>query len=327
MDKPHTASQPAAEPAEPARKAPAAPPRPGKPAEKKPAAAKPVKWTRGKEIRYVLWSCVGTFLGGFFFLGCLGFLVGSHYLVGVIQEIGAEGFTEQMDRIDHYESFFDALRMNGYKVLREDPEIDQGVIYYLWQVTPPGSDESRVFRWRHDLATSAVAPLNNPALLLDVKLGYVTGVEAGGWKFNDPGQKFDPGDALVQAMVNNDFSMINPTMLANSDGSAPVPPSGPVGDPLINPDKASGRGGGSASDEDKEGAEGEGEGKEGEPGATQPVEPGTPQDPGAGGGETPPDKPAEPGGNGGKDPGADPGAGGGNGGGSDPGAGDATEVH
>ncbi len=255
------------------------PPQPTGPktANKKPGAKAPPqrRWSMGKEISYVTFGCLGSILGTVFFLISIGFLVGSHYLEGVIKDIGATNFTKQMERIDHYTSFFDALRDNGYRVRREDPEIDKGVIYYLWQATPPGSDEARVFRWQHDLASNVVEPINNPALLLDLKLGYIKAQEAETWKFNDPGQKYDPGDNLVQAMVNNDFSMINPADLVGQNTAGAALPEGPVGAPLISPGEGRGRGGVSKEKEAEEGGEGEGKGEDTEPGGeAQPVDPG-----------------------------------------------------
>jgi hypothetical protein len=290
------------------------------------AAEEPKPWSAGKRISYLIFGCLGTILGIGFFLGSVGFLIGSRYMQGIINEIGSTSFTKQMERLDHYGSFFDALSAGGSKVQREDSEVGQGEIYYLWQVTAPGSDEARVFRWRHDLAANTVVPLNNPALLLDLKLGYIKEQEAQSWQFDDPGQKYDPADMLTQAMVKNDFSLINPADLADPDGVVVPPPDGPVGAPLISPEEASHRGAGSKASEEEGSAEG-GEGQPADPGETQPVEPGTPSEPGPGtGGDQGGGEPADPGTGGGGGGATDPGAGNG-GGGSDPGAGDATDVH
>ena len=261
------------------------------------------RWSLGREIVYICFGCLGSILGIVFFLGSIGFLLGSRYLENVINDIGASNFTEQMERIDHYSNFFEALRENGYKVVREDPDIDRGMIYYLWQAKPPGSDESRVFRWRHDLEANAVEPLNNPALLLDVKLGYLSSSDAEQWNFEDPGQHYDPGDNLVQAMVNNDFSMINPADLIDPEAPAQLP-QGPVSAPLISPHEGNQRG---EEEEEQEGdneagdpnTPAEGGGQTTDPGASQPVDPGT-QPPNGGNNEPP----ADPGG-GGSDPGGD----------------------
>ena len=272
---------------------------------------KPRKWSLGKEIAYIIFGCLGSILCIIIFLSGAGFLAGSRYLESIINDIGATNFTKQMERIDHYDSFFDALRTSGYKVLRENPEIDQGVIYYLWQATPPGSDESRVFRWQHDLASKAVKPLNNPALLLDIKLGYVTEQEASQWSFKDPGQVYDPGDALVQAMVNNDFSLINPADLADKNDADNVLPEGPVGAPVLSPSAATHRQENAEEKEDGKADDGQ-DGSSSDPREAQSVDPGASQNPKPEPGSSNDDPPADPGGNGG---------------GNEPGTGESTEVN
>ena len=216
------------------------------------------EYSLGREIFTVSLGCLGVLAGLVVFVACVGFWYGSRMIVDVLHEIGEHDFTGPMERINHYEVFFESLTEQGYEVAMQKPSIDLGVTTYFWKVQPQGSEEFRVFRWIHDLEANEVLPQTNAALLLDLELGYVTEEKAREHDFIDPKERYDTDDLLAQAIVQkSEFSLLPPTEL-ESGWIRETPPEGPVGAPLLTPDEARQRQ--VTTEEEKEGDEAAGEG-------------------------------------------------------------------
>jgi hypothetical protein len=189
---------------------------------------------------FYVFASLGILLGVLVIIMSLGFFIGSFVMVSVLNEIGVRSFDAPMERIGSYEVFFNQAAAEGFQVTAEEPKIDQGVTYYLWQVKPRGLDDICSFQWEHNLENNEVTPRNNAALLLDIKLQYVTEHEAG-TKYDF----YNPEDQLARAVVEEEFELL---MTPNGDGhgwadrqQANLPPLAP---PLLTPEEAKRRRGG-----------------------------------------------------------------------------------
>jgi len=219
---------------------------------------KPAQYSLGREILRTSLGCFWVLLGLVLCALCVGFWWGSRVLVSVLDEIGERNFGEQMERVDHYYAFFEQLNHSGYEV-HHDKNIIQGVTNYLWTVQPRGTHEVKRFQWNHDLEHNQVDPQTNPALLADIKLGYIELVDANLYNF------YNPEDRIAQSIVEDQFSLLQPADLA-PQGTDGRPQESPVMAPLISPGEARQR---AAEDEEEEEEAGEeGDGEEGEEGSS-----------------------------------------------------------
>ncbi|MCH7472213.1 hypothetical protein IIA79_04600 [bacterium] len=179
-------------------------------------------------------GCLGILAGLLVIAASAGFWWAGNLMIGVLEEIGQRDFSAPMQRISHYEGFFESLGEADYKVDHGKPKILEGVTTYFWAVEPKGTGERRVFCWSHDLEANVVEPQTNPALLLDMELNYTGQQEARRYGF------YEPKDKVAHSIVRNDFSLLSPTELS-WQGSEEQVPQGPVSAPLLNPEEAARR--------------------------------------------------------------------------------------
>jgi hypothetical protein len=178
-------------------------------------------------------SLLGILLGLILIAACLGIAYMSQMMIGVLNDIGQRDFSQASTRIDRYAARFDAMAKAGFKVQRSEPKILEGKTSYLWVITPPGSDDRLVYRWKHYLSTNTIEPLTNPALLLDIALGY----EKTSTAREEFASFYNPEDRLALALAQRDFGSISPDQIAERWSSSQLP-SGPVLPPRLTPEEA-----------------------------------------------------------------------------------------
>lgn len=192
----------------------------------------------GREIFVTTLGCVGILLGVAFIAGAVAFWYGSQMILGILNEVAEKDFTAQYQRISKYEAFFDGLSDEGYDVIREEPKIDtkpeSSAKFYLWRVQPAGTGEFCVYRWRYDLKSDEVEPSTNPALLLDIEMGYIRRDDARDYAF------YEPGDELAQAIAQENLGVLELQTLSTVWQSDSLP-EGPVMAPIVSVDEAAER--------------------------------------------------------------------------------------
>jgi hypothetical protein len=192
----------------------------------------------GREIVVTTFGCIGILFGVVFIGAAIAFWYGSQMMLGILNEVAEKDFTNQYERISKYEAFFDGLVDAGYDVIREEPKIDtkpdSSAKFYLWRVQPAGTSEFCIYRWRYDLQSDAVEPSTNPALLLDIEMGYIKRDDAGKYSF------YDAGDELAQAIAEENLGMLQ-LRAYGSVWESDTPPEGPVMAPMVSVDEAEGR--------------------------------------------------------------------------------------
>lgn len=196
------------------------------------------KWSAGREIFVTSMGCVGIVFGVLFIAASVGFWYGSQMILGILHEVGEKDFTAQYERINKYEVFFDGLSDAGYDVIREEPKIDtkpdSSAKFYLWRVQPAGTSEFCIYRWRYDLQSDKVEPKTNPALLLDIQMGYVKRDDAKNYGF------YDPSDELAEAIAEDNLGLVQLQALGSGWESDTLP-EGPVMAPAVPVEEAEGR--------------------------------------------------------------------------------------
>ena len=220
-----------------------------KPATRSKPRGKPVRKTaRGsgmvnplREVFSVMLGCLGIVFG----LGVIGLCFAGWYACGlatnVLKEIGERDFSACRDRIATYQAYLDSLNGENYTVTQGKTNIILGKESFTWVVQPRGSNELRRFQWVHDYELNQVYPRTNPALCLDVELGYVDAAQAGGIELA-ANEHYDPGDIITMAMVQNNFSMIQAQHMADGEGWDPaLLAESTVGAPRLSPAEAAAR--------------------------------------------------------------------------------------
>lgn len=197
--------------------------------------------TAVRVLRNSVWGCVGSLL----FLASIGFFIASLVLVSVLKEIGQKSFTEPMERIGSYAELFRQARAGGCKVAEDKPSLHEGVTTYLWTVQLPSSEDLTVFRWQHDLNTNTITAMSGPAVMADLELGHISRREAEG------NPLYDADDGLARQAIRLGFGQKAST-LAPDEAAGTVPASAPEPPlpPLLSPDDARHRGGGTEEDEE-----------------------------------------------------------------------------
>ena len=182
-----------------------------------------------------LWIIVGLGITGV----SAGVWYGSRMAIEVLKEIGARDYSGPRELIARYENFFDALDPELYQVEQIQRSIDKGKVSIGWVVMLKGSQERRRFQWEHDLQDRDVYPRTNPALCLDVKLGLIKAEDAESYsRLESQNEKYNPDDPIVNAVILNDFSLVQADDL--SSGWL-IPEESPVGAPLISPGEGTDR--------------------------------------------------------------------------------------
>nr|MDQ3024264.1 hypothetical protein [bacterium] len=149
----------------------------------------------------LLWIAVG----GLIVFLCLGFVIGSVLMFGVLREISnARDFDGAVSRTDQYEERFSEIAAAGFKVDDDRPNINEGVTQYLWTVHPPNDGPLRVFSWQHYLESNEIHPTSNSAAMLDVDLGHITPDEARDFSKRENGStifEHNPDDEVARAII------------------------------------------------------------------------------------------------------------------------------
>jgi len=170
-----------------------------------------------------------------------GIYYGTVVAIDVLTEIGEHDFSGPRERISQYEQYFNGLDARQYSVNQGKTNIVEGEVSYMWAVEPRGSNERRRFEWVHDLESNEIKPRTNAALCLDVQLGHMTEAQAAEYHgFSGRNEHYDPDDVIIQSIVTNSFSLIQPQDLSGG-WEAVIPPEGPVGAPVVSPAEGSER--------------------------------------------------------------------------------------
>jgi hypothetical protein len=210
--------------------------------------------------------------GGLIILVCLGFVVASIAMFGVLQDISAtRNFGGLQKRVDALEQRFSEIATAGFEVEYDKPNINEGVTQYLWTVQPPNDGPLRVFSWQHYLESNEMRPTSNSAALMDVELGNITLRQAEEYSRRDKGgqvYQWNANDEVARAIIQhnvvpfarNSNSGWGPNLVA--ENLEPLPP--PLIDPKARTRKGVGTSTASEEEEEEEDAAAE-EGAEGEP--------------------------------------------------------------
>ena len=83
--------------------------------------------TPAQQVLYLILGVAGIITGGLMFLLCAGFLIASILIGSVLNDIAKRDFSAPIERINHYEVFFDSIAKTGYAVNRDKPKILEGV--------------------------------------------------------------------------------------------------------------------------------------------------------------------------------------------------------
>jgi hypothetical protein len=191
-----------------------------------------VHW--GLEILRIVFGSLNLLLALVVVIICLGISFVSYKMLDVLHDVSKRDFTEASQRFERYGLRFDAMAQAHCLVEQSQPKILHGITMYLWIVQPPGSDDRVIYRWKHDLNLNKVEPMTNPALLMDIALGYTKAADAASYSF------YNPDDQLAQALAVGDFRQIGPEQLARRRKVGGVLP-GPVMPPKITPEQARAR--------------------------------------------------------------------------------------
>jgi hypothetical protein len=197
-----------------------------------------------KEILRIFIGLLATLVAFILIVASLGLAYGSVKMTGVLRDIGKRDFGDAVQRFERYDARFGAMKEANSRVLSSEPKIVSGVTKYLWVVQPRGSDDRIVYRWKHDLNTNTVEPMTNPALLMDIALGFISPSDAAMYSF------YDPGDKLAQSLAQGDPGQFGTYSQPNIQG-LPLLPGSPVVAPLVDPDKARSRSRGKAVEEEE----------------------------------------------------------------------------
>jgi hypothetical protein len=174
---------------------------------------------------------LGIALGLFFVIGAVGFFAGSFLLTDVLQEISGRDYETPRARIQRYRDFFAGLSQTGFVVDESKPQILEGNTYYSWSVSPRGTEDIRSFQWVHDLKNMTVVPRTNPALLLDLEMGYIKDSPA---QLEEEYNFYNAGDPLALAIARGGDAELMPHSgegWDNQSGLAAAPPLPPLVDP------------------------------------------------------------------------------------------------
>ncbi|MBN2081362.1 hypothetical protein JW859_04050 [bacterium] len=193
----------------------------------------------GREIALSLLGCLWIIVGLGITGASAGVWYGSRLAIEVLDEIGERDYSGPQEQITRYESFFDSLNPELYLVEEIKPSIDLGKTSLGWVVMLRGSQERRRFQWEHDLQQREVYPRTNPALCLDVKLGLIKAEDAQSYsRLETSREKYNPDDPIVNAILLNNFSLVQAGDLTSG---WLIPEESPVGAPLISPAEGKGR--------------------------------------------------------------------------------------
>jgi hypothetical protein len=186
------------------------------------------------ELARICVGLLGILFGLVLIMACAGMAYLGFIGINVLRDIAKRDYSTALERIDRYTARFDGMESGGYRIQRSEPKILNGETSYLWVVTPAGSDDRIVYRWKHYLKTNNVEPMTNAALLLDVSFGFISPTDATAFAF------YNPQDKLAQALAQRDFSQISPDQIAERWTASELP-MGPVLAPLMSPEQARSR--------------------------------------------------------------------------------------
>lgn len=192
-------------------------------------------YSLGREVFGTAMGCLWIILGLGIVAVSAGIYYGTTVAIDVLHEIGQRDFSGPRERINQYEQYFNSLDSQQYSVQQGKTNILEGVVSYMWTVEPRGSLARRRFEWFQLYEGNEIQPKTNPALCLDVQLGYMTEGQAAAYTgFAGQHERYDPDDVITQSIVQNRFSLIQPQDLSGG-WEAVIPPEGPVGAPVVSP--------------------------------------------------------------------------------------------
>jgi len=198
-------------------------------------------YSLGREVLSVSMGCLGILFGLVVIGMCVGGWYACNLATSVLQEIGERDFSGPKEQINTYEMFLATLNEGDYTVRQGKTSITLGKESFTWVVQPRGSNEMRRFQWVHDYELNKIFPRTNPALCLDIELGYISKADAAGIELAAH-EGYDPNDVITMAMVENNFSLIQAQHMAGGDGwDVSALPQSTVGAPRLSPTEAKGR--------------------------------------------------------------------------------------